>query len=551
MVGIHAWIDTQRKAVCAPSLEEKRFHEIVEYIYPRMISDGYEVPLSVVTDLVCLYDEGPDLGLHPPANPSVSKELLEPYCQRLNQALDQGQGQWRRMLTQTRKALPEKEKDRALLVFLEQVLGLFGKAKEVSLSSEARAAWQQPITYERNRRSSVSVADAEEHLRGFFKVLMGEIPGNNKTSEDSKEPKPDSGANSELLVSELLTVATARVPVGAEGLDLALLSECLAYRPLDLTDEQPAHYERLRQTLAPVRRASYRSPEYGNHGITQKGKISAVLRSYLAREDFIERWVRGELLYYQRHAPELEPHRALLVWVVERSLAMRARIHGTGPRRDRIALRLAAYTLEDALRYFYHFPALEIEVLVLLHNGEQGSKLKGRYIQPPPRVLESVPDIQTTGNEHQVWLSRVDGFLPYWFLREPHWPNSDKNQPMDPFREISTDGSSVRWALASVPRLAERSDYTERGDHKGFDLCHVALFTADAPRLDDLRQPLARAAARTSVALFMLAKEHAYWLLQPSHEPLLKKVDYADYGVETELQRAYWDGLIQQLSSLR
>ena len=218
----------------------------------------------------------------------------------------------------------------------------------------------------------------------------------------------------------IFAVSASGVADGGSGLDLGLLKHCLEYTPSRtfsraVSAQRPPGKERLQG--GPIQ--SSKSPETGNRGIATKGGATSILRSHLARDDFMERAMLKQLLYYDRRTPRFRPRRMTAAWVID--LGRRMRTRGcTGSRRDTIARMVVARLVEDCVRHFGNFCRLHTTIAVALHHREK-DRLHCRIVVPRRRNLTSAPPpcpLPKTATE-SPWLPKIDGFLPYFFLREP------------------------------------------------------------------------------------------------------------------------------------
>jgi hypothetical protein len=444
-----------------------------------------------------------------------------------------------------------------LLTFLELcAAGLCRDSLLVSMPDEVRVALVQGNIVVPSEKGQVD-KQAVEFLSSFLRALFPNAP-------NGQEDLPRTfGQAFEREASSLLTVSSAHVAAGAEGLDLPVLQACLNYQPISLTDIQAARYKHLRRTLSPRQNRSARSPECGNHGITTKGNETAVLHSYLARDDFIERVYLHQVLYWDRYAAQLEPHRVLLAWILDRGRAMQARTP-TGQRRDAVARQLAAHLLEDAVRYFNAVPALDLRVAVLLHNGERREGLRGRMITPPPELLRQAPSAETFSKAKcRAWLPKVDGFLPHYLLREPIWPEANGDNQRNPFARTNQDMKPYRRALEVLTKVAGllSDEQTEAGVTYVYDLCHVVAFgtaeelpsQADVKECGDTLRCVSRIAARASVNFFACGSEAVTFRTWPplaaKHFSNCQEENYTDLH-DGSIRRVAWDDLLERLWTL-
>lgn len=507
--------------VCAPKelFEFKlqndltRFEYVTGIVYPLLLKTGYELPLSVVVDLTCLYLDSSKKKFGAPSSLRIDSFLLMQYCMNLNQ--DASRGPLRKVIKAAQNAIHHNERFRAsprepnmqnkqmqqrhgeivetkgLMTFLEMVsiellrkYDLIDRFKRISLPSVIHKQLLQADikeSYLRNRFAT-QISDV---LTTFLEALF---VNHNEQGIDRVHNRDGSDSLSQPFHKQehrLLTITSAHIASGAEGIDLHLLQECMNYKPLDLPISYATRYQRLCQTLSPKQLRSIRSPECGNHGVTTKGNPTAVLRSYLARDDFIERLYMGQVLYFDRYAPQYEPQKVLIAWTVDRGLKMQRRTSlSQNLCLDTIARQLVAYLIEDTVRHFVHIPALNLQIAVVLHNGGRNGTpkaLSGRMIVPLPEILIQAPkmNINKKKNDTDVWLPKVNSFLPHYFLRTPLWFPDDIE--VRNFNRLASQANSAfrtyRQAIAAMMGNLRFSNTNRDHDHSWhpYDLLHVFI----------------------------------------------------------------------------
>jgi hypothetical protein len=570
--SLETWVGAEWAAACAPrrmlckQLSDGwalRDH-VARRLYPRLLRQGYEVPLAVLLDLSYLYLHGPDLPepFRPQPGSPVPAALAVRYCQALAAASEARRV--RETIETARRALRqqvhaaggsalvpapqhrESPGDAAgLLTFLEITAGGLCRCvrDDVRLPAPLRDAVREDTRYEWPPEDTPAPGDdAAEFVVQFLQSLFpaGQDPRWILAAPFSKDE------------TTLLTLASARVGQGADGLDLPVLQTCLEYTPLQLTDNQAARLHHLRRTLSPRENRASRSPELGNHGIARRGGPTAVLRSHLARPSFTERVYLNQVLYFNRFAAQQEPQRALLACVLDRGRVMRSR-RADGRRPDAVARVLADCLLEDAVRYLQPVAALELAVAVVLHNGEE-QEFCMRTIAPPPELLASVPAWTPGRDSRSQWLPRADGFMPEYFLREPVWPL--------PSPRVASEGAAALQALSGLARSTRWAggEPPARIQDTAYDLCHVIL-CGPAGGVPDGEAGSLEAVARLraltrNVALCLCAfgEQGVQWSTwPPSTAPALRSHHSAGYGEalpDGQLRAMGWDYLMEQLLRL-
>jgi len=571
VLDIKAWLATFHQAECAntqagaPGL----VRHVLEREYPRLLSAGYELLPNVVVDLAHLYQQGESARFAAPANSPVSPEVLRPYCECLNAA--DGEGHLHRAIKRAHMlrwleggpGVEAKATLPGLFRFLQLASGFFPAVGDDALWQQVRQSWESAVV--KDALSSGAPGAQSEAVKSAKKLLADFFHAFRKRAWQAASE-----------AAGLLTLATARVPAAMEGLDLALLQACLEYRPLELDD--PGTNRLPVGAISPRENRRSRSPECGNHGIDRsKGSPTAILRSLLAREDFIERYHRHELLYFKRHAPQLEPRRILLAWVIERSDPMCARVDGNRLRRDTAVLRLAAFTLEDVVRHLAWFPVLDLRVAVLLHNGERGEQLRGALLEPKLDELFTAP--RADSQKQETWLPRLAAFMPHYFLREPIWPQENPfaqtssgdaepglasgsgRLPEKVFDDTSPGHSPWARALKVLSRLALRSEINSFGESSTvFDLAHISLLGRgeELPATDrtraDLLHLLISVSGQSSLHSFSFDRTQIHWTPWPPLRDKTLKPDPGGYGYGPEslgrLRQGYWNDLVKRLLTL-
>ncbi|MEE8524852.1 MAG: hypothetical protein V3T72_13030 [Thermoanaerobaculia bacterium] len=514
-------------AACAPrQLLKKHFAAVADRLHPRLLHRGFDdLPLSVLADLSCLFVEGANVDYQVPSAPPVAAELLQAYCHRLRQATAHNQP-LRRLVDHARRSMAgawswsNATAVGALLTFLERAGGFFPSSAGLA-----------------GRPESDQVA--VRRLLGFLTALA---------------KRPAMAPPSE--IDELLFVADVRRRAASEGFDLPLLDACLGYSLLELEPDQERRYRQLLRTISPRLNHSARSPECGNHGITNRGNLSAVLRSFLARDDFAERLEMGQVLYFERFAGRLEPRRVLLVWIIERSPEMQRRVAGLSLRRETAALRLAAATLEDTVRYLRDQEALDLRIAVLLHDGgRSASGVRGLYLEPPPEVLALAPD---TDSGQPAWLPRVNGFWPDFFLREAVWPHEGEgpgrraHRHLDGRVTVGSESPAYLRALGALPGRSPGSAGETPGEDSAFDLRHAFVFgpESDLPAAVDHGGRVLR--GWNSINYVAFGEQEIRWSARPRlrYAPRSVAAPYDPRAVEDAPRRACWNDLCGRLLAM-
>jgi hypothetical protein len=583
---LDAWLSPQKRAICiSPSYAfddfKKQIKHIESNIYPSLWRGGWEIPLNIVIDLALLYLEGPDVVFHPPASwpEGVDKYLAYHYCRHLNE--ETAKDPLRYGVLAARRAVRQRNIDPAwadtrqmpgLRMFLEMIAtelcAIYSAAeKRRPAPREVRTAivsgtFNPPPA---GRLDSKKLTlNGELFLKSFLESLF---------PNDLNEGARPFARALQSKARILLTVADVHEPEGPEGMDLPLLESCMAYTPLELDATSSARHRRLHQALNPKQNRVSRSPESGNQGITTRGTPTAVLRSYMARPDFIERLYMHQALYYDRRAPRDEPHRILLAWILDQGEKMWLR-SSINQRFDSVARRIAAFVIEDAVRHFIEAPALAFRVAVLLHNGDS-VKPRGRLIMPPPDLLHEAPQIDETKKEKApIWLPKLDGFLPYFFLREPVWPHKGKDPTgLDPFHRYRRN-----WKLPVLPSSPEKEPWRgamqvlvknaihleqtlsePREDNYFYDMCHIYAFgpsgqiPSNGKSGSTALNSLTRISPRASMNWFSFSKESITWTRWPptrSQSPDSRIAKYQSNIDGDVMRKAAWSDLLDRLEML-
>ena len=436
-----SWVATQLRAVCADTLRwpshegavRRRVGQLAAGVYPELLRRGYEIPLSVVVDLAELYRLGPKFLFVRPAGWPVPPELAVQYCQVLNELARGGRlhsiikavraaaQHWARLSKRGIASLPhpgpgENGESRGLATFVSLVADAMLRNAGVILEPQIPPAIRKELLAGVVPPAGESPSIDRRSAR-FLESFLGRVM---LSGRDNGRARPFTAALCE-SGAVLLTLAGFYAPAGAEGLDLPVLQASLDYAPLQLTADEARRYQRFRQSLIPREDLRSRSPECGNHGITRKGTLFSALRSYLARDEFVDLMYLKKLLYFNRYAFRQEPHRVLLLWVIDRGAGMHA-LTPVGLRRDAVARRLAAYLIEDAARYFADVPAMTLHLGVAAH-GVEGGAARVWCVAPPESELRRAPSAASgRGGRGEVWLPKLEGFLTQFYMREPRWP---------------------------------------------------------------------------------------------------------------------------------
>lgn len=570
-VSLQAWLRIQRDALCAPPAAVERtnagcsrFVHVAATAYASLVRAGYEIPLSMAVDLACLYlDETLEEFRPPPSWPAaVGPELARRYCRSLNGS--DARCALRRTVVKARMArLTDRGEGPSrhgggLCTFLELVAGgLYQRAIPEPLPHDVREAFRKNST-EQLAELAAAVTRSEGTSRpavgGPDGEALAQFLGQLFPTDEAADPGPFTQAF-EGPARTPLAVAAAQVPAGAEGLDLPLLQAALEYRPLPLTVTANERWQRFRQMLSPRQLRRSRSPECGNHGISTRGKPTAALRSHMARHDFLERVYLKQVPYIDRRAPRQVPHRVLVAWVLDQGVRLQTRVAGSR-RRCSLARQLAASVLEDAARYFADTPALELWAAVVFHNGER-QDWRYRVIDLPNPVLRTAPAAAPPRRGSagiEGWLPNVHGFLPYFFLREPIWPDTPvRGVPSEWADERAPSHRRALMALRGVAAAVELWAPEPTDDHL-FDLCHVSLVVPAEETADDGidwerdQHAVAALAASPVLNYLVCGEREARWVTSPrahTSEPA-PEPGYDQAG----LRLAAWDLLLHSLEVL-
>ena len=546
-LNLKSWLATLHKAVCATAQPEGLAERVLEVEYPRLLKAGYDLLPNVAVDLACLYQLGERAHFKAPTGAFVRQELFGPYCACLNAAGGEGplhrairRAHTLRSLSNGEGASEDGQRLPGLSSFLQLAARLLPRAGGSTRGADE--LWRQVREVRREAWDGKLVKDALRlHARDTDALRMLEDFLKDFSGEELRAAPEAEG---------LLTLALARAPAAVEGLDMALLQSCLDYSPLELDD--PGTRRLPVAAIRPKETRRSRSPEGGNHGMDRKGPATAVLRSYLARDDFVERYHRHEVLYFQRYAPQLEPRRILLAWVVERGDAMCVRISGGNLRLDTAALRLVAASMEDAVRHLVRFPVLELHVTVILHNGEAGADLRGALLEPTWDELRFVAGINSRKGE--LWLPRLSAFMPQFFLREPDWPHHD------PFEKTPPNASACERALKLICLAPFRAEMDTLDGGPAFDLAHVSLLgreerlPAEGAERRRLLQALNYVSGAAGLHAFTFDETRIGWSPWPPlrDDPAARPADGYGYGADDmeRLRRGFWNDLVGRLLML-
>ena len=482
------WLDVQRQCVCVPehavgAVLDERFACIAQSVYPDLVRSGYRVPLSVVVDLACLFEDGPDhdYELAPPREWPADVQP-EDYCLLINMAskrggpinhvlrgVHQARRQAGKPLSKWRPRRGENASSAGLVTFLELMLSALVRFcdKELPVESGPPDRFTNELADGKNRADPGGRVSAR--FVSDFCQTVTMMPNRLENMERFRQ-------SFDAETVGLLVPASVRVPAGADGLDLRVLQASLDYQPLRLSDSQSLRYYRLQRSLLSQQLRSTKSPESGNHGVTVRGGLTSVLRSYMARDEFVDLVYMNKALYLDRFARRQEPYRALLAWVVDRGRLMQRRSPPgqVVPRQrfDSVVRTLAAAQLEDAVRYFSHFPALDLRLAIVLHDGSDKT-LHEYCIVPRPFEISLAPSPES-GPSSPAWFPAVADVMPAFYLRDMIWPDAGSNS------EASTGG--VGWQHRRPYQRALRTlvvrgsaGFMERDNAAACDLCHVTV----------------------------------------------------------------------------
>jgi hypothetical protein len=534
----HIWLAAQLKCICAPAAHRssQRVRSILCGPYRRLLASGYRLPPSVAIDLALLFENGPSVRFEIPPGLDVSgRTLLGAYCSWLN--ADRGalalhrtaaRLDWLKNIGLTEGFGAERDVGTLLQIAAEALPSLDGMpAEPLARDLEALDAGSVESWLSGNG----SPAAVQPALAEFFRRLS--LDAIAEVLDDARS---------------FLVEAAATVNLGAEAIDLPLLATCMSYQPLN--DPDPASTRKLLDRIQPEEQRPARRPDIGNNGLTTRGNLSALLPSFLARPDFAERYLRKELLYFDRHAPQLEPRRVLVAWIIDRSAAMRLRVRAGWPRRDSLALRLAALALEDALRRLGPLATVELQTAVIVHNGGTRSTLEGRLILPDER---DVAHVKRGLADRDVHILRVPAGFPHYVLREPEWPK----EPL--FDLTRASGSAVERALELLHAvlLAAADPERERAPHRAlFDAVQITVaLPGDAPDRDlDRRTPPALHALADSCGLNTLIFEDdvaVRWHGSITGRKQVATVPHSESATLAldEIRAASWGDLLQRLAN--
>jgi len=584
---VKKWCATQIAAVCAPKqafdvavgLPEKpletngdytdrhdglpRGQYILQYVYPHLLRMGYSLPLNVVMDLTCAYLDGLTVDFRPPETwPSTAhRDLVESYCAALSEA--NCRGDLRETITQCRRSrrrrqrntgneaadplcfrLGETAETAGLLTFLELAAA--------ELHFESSHHFSHYCNGEVDRIAGLQYA-ALQHAGSTDSTAVRSIGDFLQRHFDSQS---DGQANpfSQIfgcLSRSLLASAGAETASGADGLDYPVLQACFNYESLELSPEQVERWTYVRRTLRAHENRRARSAESGYHGISNKGTIPAVLRSYLARDDFVDRMYLNQVLYLERHAPRKERRRVLLVWVIDRGPHMQVRTTARY-RRDTAARQLVAWMMEDAVRHFADLPVLDLRVAIIMHDGGQRRINYNAQFQPPPEVIAKAPS--AFKKQEGIWMPKIPGSMWTYFLRQPIWLQyHDARKPM------VSESKAHHRIIALLPKIIRRPSLIvpSDDDRHGFDFCNVVVVgpssTTQSDGSDAFRAALLadRMAAQTQVSYMLFNEQNITWVSPPGASGAQEAADdYRRLPLNGKVRKTAWDELVGQLSAL-
>ena len=498
------WISTQLDHVCAPlsrMLPDRTSGRrlglgVARSLYPGLVAEGHHVPLSVVVDLAYLYIAPEQEELRVGPRWRLGRDLGDRYCSVINrQASGGGLSRWIAAARQGRVGRAREEQQGAAQLheileqdarrLLDRVVDTGGVVTFLRLACSALESLvpSGPLSGAARRlilgsdRARGTAADGGEqditrHLVSFYRQLVTASPA--PVLED-----PEAATQ--------LSMAAGYQDLGAEGLDLPLLQALLDYQPLadekkrDQARELKPHHDSSQTQPA-------RSPQEGNRGVDRRGNPTSTLRSYMARDHFIDLVHLDKVLYYQRRAPRTEPYTMALCWVLDVGPDASTR-DVTGRTCSSASRELAALLLEDAARLLCKVPALKTAFTLVLHNGQAGDALRLRWLEPSADDLTRVPVHQRRHRPDapgaQPWLVRLNRFIPQLFMVDVAFPEPLRGTPspralQGPLAAIK-DGRPYQRALASAlgSRRSPGPSRASSGAEQKYDLLGVTVLGED------------------------------------------------------------------------
>ena len=524
--ALEQWLARQAKAALSAAHPQSLWPSFaVEF--PRLVRAGLPLPPAVVLDLLYLHRAGdraqfPD---RPPQSPDKAwRDWLSAGGTDGQSAVHRGliRAHVLRSLQGPKSAEPVP----GARAFLDLVAPLLPAVGDRELWASVGAGWSaETAAIALNRLGSATAdMDLASAFYAEFARHRPQLKGEHKW----------------------LALASARDAASPANLDMVLLQSCAEYQPLRADDATLARLPS--SAIRPREKRRTRVPTFDVQGISTKGRLSNVLRSILARPDFCERYVRNELLYLDMQAPVLEPRRVLLAWIVERDLVSMSRTSAS-MRRDTAAMRLAAYTMEDAMRRLLQFPVLEVDAVVMLHNGDSGHDLRGLAMAPKPDEKNGLPDPESA--KDPAWVPGLAAFMPDFFVREPRWAGSGFFEPPD-----ATRGPWERSLMALRHRAGACAGESDGGV---YDLIHVSLLGSAAgmpsqERRAELARILAPVAVTSAIHSFMFGDSRITASPWPQlrDKSLRPPVDGSDYSLKglNGMRRDCWNDLALRLLHL-
>ena len=590
---IKQWCATQMAAVCAPreAIEATvnlsktllngndadtdidqhdslpRGQYVLHHVYPHLLRRGYSLPLNVVMDLTCAYLDGLAIDFQSPQTwpDAVCKDMADSYCTALREA--NYRGELRETITQCRNSrqkqqrsdddettdqfhlrLGETVETAGLLTFLELAAAELhieppnGYGYHGSSTVGSKVSKITGSEYATLQDNGSSDSAAIQWIRCFLERYFGD--------QSTGEGNPFSQIFG-CLRQTLLASSGAETTGGADGLDYPVLQACFDYEPIKLSPEQAEKWLHLRRTLRARESRSDYSSASGYHGIETKGSITAIIRSHLGREDFVDRVYLNQVLYFDRHAPRKEPRRVLLLWIIDRGANMQVRTPGLY-RRDTAARQLVAWMLEDAVRHFADLPVLDLRVAIVMHDGGTDMIRYNAKFQPPPEVIARAPSPLKKNNA--IWMPKVPGCIWMYFLRQPIWLQCEKARTA-----AASKLPAHHRMMALLPKIIRPPSLTIPFDDErhAYDFCNITVvgpsseIQTSGPDVVRAARLVSRIAAHTLVSYMLFDERNITWVSPGRMSDTAEaEDDYRKLPLDGSVRYAAWNTLVKQLSAL-
>lgn len=424
-----SWLDTQMLMLCwsGELRQEPTFYQMILCdVYPELLAKGYEIPLSIVLDISCLAYFGPYTKLEI-VNEATSKDktinrLRRSYLIAINRAIQEGIfGKILEEVFLFIRDLYEKEKDnvekqiaKILLAFWEVLLFCWWKNPDLAIGLN-KSTLEKKIGNEYLLRRELEMDDelasnpsAVTHLKSFLQALFS-----------GKKEEQEQIFNDVFQDEMYAMLATAGPDI--HRIDTLLVQICASLQGLELSEDQAGKYRLRIESL--VSRKIARWVVGGNNGLTNRGPLTAVLRSELAKpmKLFQIRYALKQLQYYDRYKPEKIPDGVVIVCYVNVGQDMKERTNGEIPFHS-LSKGVAAALLEDMVRFYFPLEAINLRMAIVLHNGESGRKLRTRMFIPNLADLQRAPTFgEGKSSESGKWFTRIRASRPAYFFYHQEW----------------------------------------------------------------------------------------------------------------------------------